>query len=138
MLANAGIPVGVMMAPIVPGLTDHEIPAVLQAAADAGARSAAYIALRLPLVVAPLFEDWLTRHFADRKEKVLNRIRSMRGGKLYDPRFGTRMRGQGIWAEQLKLMFETAKRRAGLDKRVMPRASTEAFRRPGESQLKLW
>jgi DNA repair photolyase len=138
MLAKAAIPVSVMMAPIVPGLTDHEIPAVLQAAADAGAMGAAYVPLRLPLAVAPLFENWLARHFPDRKEKVLNRIRSLRGGKLNDPNFNSRMRGEGIWAEQLKVLFESAKRRSGLDQRQMPELSLNAFRNAGEKQMKLW
>jgi len=137
-LAKAGIPVGMMMGPIIPGLTDHEIPAVLQAAADAGAMGAAYITLRLPFAVAGLFEDWLTRHFPDRREKVLNRIRSLRGGKLNDPNFGSRMRGQGIWADQLKMMFDTAKRKAGFDQRKMPKLSIESFRNAGEKQLSLW
>jgi DNA repair photolyase len=137
-LANAGIPVGVLMAPIVPGLTDHEIPNVLKAAADAGALSARYIPLRLPFAVAPLFEDWLDRHFPDRKEKVLNRIRSLRGGKLNDPNFISRMKGQGIWAQQLKMMFEAARRRAGFDQRAMPALSTDAFVRAGDPQLRLF
>jgi DNA repair photolyase len=137
-LSKAGIPVGIMMAPIVPGLTDHEIPAVLQAAAGAGAQSAGYVTLRLPFAVAPLFEDWLTRHFPDRKEKILNRIRSLRGGKLNDPNFNTRMRGQGIWADQLKMMFETARRKAGLDERMMPKLSTAAFRNVQQKQMMLW
>lgn len=137
-LANAGIPVGVLMAPIIPGLTDHEIPSLLQAAGDAGARSVGYIPLRLPFAVAPLFEDWLERHFPDRKEKVLNRVRSLRGGKLNDPNFGSRMRGQGIWADQLKMMFRTAKRKAGFDQRSMPRLSTAAFVNASEKQFRLW
>jgi DNA repair photolyase len=137
-LSRAGVAVGVMMAPIIPGLNDHEIPAVLQAAADAGALCASYTTLRLPWAVAPLFEDWLDRHFPDRKEKVLNRIRSLRGGKLNDPNFGTRMRGQGIWADQIKIMFETAKRKAGFDQRRMSVLSAGAFRNAAEKQMKLW
>ncbi len=138
MLANAGIPVGVLMAPIVPGLTDHEIPNVLKSAADAGAQAAGYVMLRLPFAVAGLFEDWLERYFPDRKEKVLNRIRSVRGGRLNDPGFNTRMRGQGIWADQLNMMFNMAKKRAGFDERKMQTMSTAAFRNPGEKQMKLW
>jgi DNA repair photolyase len=137
-LANAGVPVGVLMAPIVPGLTDHEIPAVLKSAADAGALTAGYVPLRLPLAVAGLFEDWLGRYFPDRKEKVLNRVRSLRGGKLNDPNFNTRMRGQGIWADQLTMMFETAKRKAGFDDRKMPKVSTAAFVNASEKQMSLW
>jgi DNA repair photolyase len=138
MLATAGIPVGVLMAPIIPGLTDHEIPGVLKAASDAGACAAGYVPLRLPFAVAPLFEDWLGRHFPDRKEKVLNRIRSLRGGKLNDPNFNTRMRGQGIWADQIKAMFAAGKKMAGLDKRTMPTMSTAAFRNVTQKQLSLW
>ena len=138
MLADAGIPVGVLMAPIVPGLTDHEIPSVLKAAADAGACTVGYVPLRLPWTVAGLFEDWLTRHFPDRREKVLNRIRSLRGGKLNDPDFNSRMRGQGIWADQLKMMFETAKRTAGFDQRKMLPMSIASFRNAGQKQMTLW
>ena len=90
-LAAAGIPTGVMVAPVIPGLTEHEIPSILKAAAQAGARSAGYTIVRLPLGVAGLFDDWLGKHFPDRKDKVLDRIRAMRGGRLNDARFGVRM-----------------------------------------------
>ncbi|HUB25730.1 MAG TPA: PA0069 family radical SAM protein [Tepidisphaeraceae bacterium] len=133
-LAAAKIPVGIMMAPIIPGLTDHEIPAVLAAAAEAGAQYAGYTALRLPFAVKDLFADWLDRHFPDRKEKVLNRIRSLRGGKLNDPNFGSRMRGEGVWADQLRSVFALAKRRARLDN-PFPVLSTAAFQK---AQLTLW
>jgi len=136
-LANAGIPVGIMMAPVVPGLTDHEIPAVLKAAKDAGAMTAGYVPLRLPYAVAPLFEDWLARNFPDRKDKVLNRIRSMRDGKLNDGNFNTRMRGSGIFAEQIKAMFEMAKKRVGMTDKG-PSLSTAEFRRPAGPQMELW
>src|SRR5439155_5868655 len=98
-LRKAGVPVGVMVAPVIPGLTDHEAPAILRAAADAGAMAAYYVVLRLPLGVKDLFADWLDRHFPGRGEKVLGRIRGARGGRLNDPRFGSRMRGEGPWAE---------------------------------------
>lgn len=131
MLASAGIPVGVMIAPIIPGLTDHEMSDILHAAASAGARFAGSVPVRLPLAVAPLFENWLERHYPDRKDKVLNRIRSMRGGKLNDSNFGSRMKGQGIFAEQISTMFKLAVRKAGLDN-PFPPLSTEHFRRvPG-------
>src|SRR5438876_476982 len=107
-LSQARIPVGVLVAPVIPALNDHELPALLAAAAKAGAKSAGYVALRLPYAVAPLFEDWLTRHFPDRKEKVLNRIRAIRGGKLNDPKFGSRMEGEGIYAKQIAKMFDVA------------------------------
>ena len=137
LLTDAGIPVNVMVAPIIPGITDHEVPAILAAVAAAGAVSAAYVPLRLPWGVAPLFEDWLTRHFPDRKEKVLNRIRAMRGGKLNDPNFGTRMTGEGIFAEQMAKMFEVASRRAGLPKGEI-HLSTAAFRRPAGQQMEMF
>ena len=135
-LHEAGVPVGVMLAPMIPGLNDHEMPNILAAAAAAGAQSAGLVPLRLPFAVKDIFSDWLTRHFPDRKENVLNRIRSLRGGKLNQADFGARMRGQGIWAEQLQQMFHVATRRAGLNQRDY-QLSTEHFRRPGETQLRL-
>jgi DNA repair photolyase len=94
-LAGAGIPTGVIVGPVIPGLTDHELPAILAAAAGAGATQASTIVMRLPHGLAPLFEEWLDAHYPDRKRKVLNRIRSLRGGKLNDPRYGTRQTGEG-------------------------------------------
>jgi DNA repair photolyase len=136
-LAQAGVPVGVLVAPVIPGLTDHEIPAVLAAAAQAGAQFAGFIVLHLPHAVAPLFEQWLATHFPDRKEKVLNRLRALRGGKLYDNQFGRRMRGEGIFAEQIETLFDVARRKAGIAARG-PELSTAAFRRPGEAQMRLF
>jgi DNA repair photolyase len=135
-LAQAGVHVGVLMAPIIPGLTDHEIPAVLAAAAEAGAKFAGHVTLRLPHAVAPLFEQWLQTHFPDRKEKVLNRLRAMRGGKLYDSQFGQRMRGEGIFADQIDKLFDVARRKVGIVERGVG-LSTEHFRRPGGAQLQL-
>jgi len=129
-LASAGIPTGVMVAPVVPGLTDHEIPAILDACARAGAVTCGYVPLRLPFAVAPLFEQWVENCFPDRRNKILNRIRSLRGGKLNDANFHTRMRGEGEFASQMKNMFEIARRKAGLDK-PCPELSTEHFKRPG-------
>jgi DNA repair photolyase len=127
-LHAAGIPVGIMVAPIIPGITDHEVPAILGACGKAGAQFAGYVVLRLPWAVAPLFERWLDENFPDRKEKVLGRVRSMRGGeKLYDSRWGKRQEGEGIFAEQIGAMFDVAKRRAGIGGR--PVLSTSAFRR---------
>ena len=136
-LHAAGIPVGVMVAPIIPGITDHEVPAILEACGKAGAQFAAYVILRLPWAVAPLFERWLDEHFPERKEKVLGRIRHMRGGgeKLYDSRWTIRQTGEGIFAEQIEAMFDVARRRAGIKGR--PALSTAAFRRPNE-QLPLF
>ena len=129
-LAKAGVPVRVMVAPVVPGLTDHEMPRILQAAADAGARYATYVMLRLPYAVAPLWEAWLERHFPDRKEKVLQRIRSMRDGKLYKAAFGERGRGTGFFADQTSGLFQVSARKAGLASSSPP-LSTDAFMRPG-------
>lgn len=128
-LTEAGVPTGVMVGPVIPGLTDHEIPAILEAAAAAGATTASYIMLRLPHGVKELFADWLERNFPDRKVKVLGRIREIRSGRLNDPEFGSRMRGDGPYAEQVRSMFEVTARRLGLDRRGEP-LSTEAFRRP--------
>jgi DNA repair photolyase len=113
-LTDAGIPVGVLVAPVIPGLTDHEAPAILAAAADAGARTAGYVTLRLPFAVKDLFADWLGRHFPDRKERVLGRLRAARRGKLNDSTFGRRMRGDGEWADVFSRMFKLHRRRLGL------------------------
>lgn len=136
-LASAGIPVGVMVAPVIPGLTDHELPAILAAAAGAGATFAGYIPVRLPLAVAPLFERWLDQHVPLKKEKVLHRIRAMRGGRLNDPRFGSRMKGEGVFAQQLAQLFNVVCRKAGLAKSG-PELSTAAFRRVPDRQLNLF
>jgi len=136
-LAAAGVPVGVMVAPVIPGLTDHEMPNILAAATGAGAKFAGYVTLRLPHAVAPLFAQWLATHFPDRKEKVLNRLRSLRGGKLYDTQFGQRMTGTGIFAVQIEQMFRVACRRSGIADNH-PQLSTAAFRRPGGRQLGLF
>jgi DNA repair photolyase len=135
-LSQAGIPVGVLVAPIIPTLNEPEIFAVLQAAKQSGAQWAGMEILRLPLNVAPLFEQWLATHFPEKKEKVLNRIRALRDGKLNDPRFGTRMRGEGIFAEQIAQMFHVSRRRVGIPEEGPP-ISTVSFRRPGGTQLPL-
>jgi DNA repair photolyase len=136
MLADAGVPVGVMVAPVIPGLTDHELPAILAAAADAGATRAGFVTLRLPHAVKDVFLQWLEDHEPGKKERVLSRLRELHGGKLYNATFGDRMRGQGIFAEQIAQMFEVASRRAGLQ-RHHPELSTAHFRRPGGTQLEL-
>jgi DNA repair photolyase len=128
-LAKAGVPVNVMVAPVIPGLTDHEMPAILEAAASAGARDASWVLLRLPYAVKDLFEDWLGRHFPERRDKVLSRIREMRDGKLNVAGFGERMRGKGEFAAQIGALFHAARRKAGLP-RDLPVLSTAAFRRP--------
>ena len=130
-LSAAGIPCAVNVAPVVPGLTDHELPAILAAAKEAGASSARYMFVRLPFAVKDLFQEWLVEHYPERKDKVLARIRALRGGKLNDSRFGKRFSGEGVFAEQLQQLFETTCRRLEL-KSSGPELSTEAFRRPGQ------
>ena len=136
-LTQAGVPAGVLVAPVIPGLTDHEIPSIIAAAAQAGAGHAGYVMLRLPHAVGPLFEQWLAQHFPERKDKVLHRIRAMRGGRLNDPRFMARMKGEGIFAEQIAALFALACRKAGIDGRG-PQLSTTAFRVPSDTQLSLF
>ena len=132
-LAEHDVPVGVMIGPIIPGLTEHELPNILRAAADAGAGHASRVLLRLPHGVGPLFETWLREAVPDRCDKVLNRLRSLGGGKLYDSRYGFRQRGQGVYAKQLDGWFEVARRRAGLAERG-PELSTRHFRVPGRAE----
>jgi DNA repair photolyase len=136
-LAQAGIPVGYLQAPMIPGLTDSEAPAVAEAAAKAGARFAGYVALRLPYAVKELFENWLHQYYPNKKEKILNRLRAIRGGKLNDPNFHSRMKGEGIFAEQMAELFRLACKKAGIVDRRPP-LSTEHFRRPSISQLDLF
>lgn len=116
-LSNAGIPTSVMVAPILPGLTDSEIERILDAAKAAGAQDAGYVLLRLPLEVSPIFKDWLLRHYPDRYRHVMSLIRSMRDGKDYDSEWGKRMRGTGPYAWQIGRRFEIAARRLGLNAR---------------------
>src|SRR5688572_726141 len=131
-LHNAGIPVGVMLAPMIPGLTDHEIPAILDAAVKAGAQYAGFVPVRLPFAVKDLFEKWIELHFPDRKDKVLNRIRAMRGGKLNDPNFGSRMSGEGLFADQMASLFAVAARKVGVAGRRLD-LSVAAFRVPAST-----
>ena len=136
-LAEAGVPVGVHIAPVVPGLTDEELPAILQAAADAGAQAAGYQILRLPGAVENLFVDWLETHFPHRTDRVLRRVRSLREGKLNETAFGDRMRGHGIWADTYRQLFQAAVRKTGLDGSLPP-LSTDAFRRLKGGQRSLF
>lgn len=125
-LTAAGIPVRAMLAPVVPGLTDHELEPLLEAVAQAGAQAASFIALRLPLEVSSLFQDWLARHYPDRAAKVMGRVRDLHGGRDYDPEFGKRMRGEGIWANLMDRRFAVATARLGLN-RKMPPLRTDLF-----------
>ncbi len=135
-LAAAGVPVGVMVAPIVPGLTDHEVPAILEAAAAAGARTAGRTVVRLPYGVKDLFSEWLAVHFPDRRDKLLNRLREMRGGQLNDSTFGRRMTGDGEFARAIHAMFDLHRRRLGLTQKIT--LSTACFRRPSGQQPSLF
>jgi DNA repair photolyase len=127
-LRSAGIPTGVMVAPIIPGLTDHEVPRIVNACAKAGAQFASYTIVRLPWAVAPLFEHWLEEHFPDRKEKVLGRIRDLRGSRLNNSQWHTRMTGEGIFAEQIASMFAVSCRRNRMSAR--PKLSCTSFQKP--------
>lgn len=113
-LAQAGVPVGVSVSPIIPFINEPELERILEAAAEAGASSAFSIPVRLPWEVNPLFQDWLQRHFPDRAERVMARIRDMRGGKDNDARFGTRMTGEGLWADLLRARLRRAAAKHGL------------------------
>lgn len=128
-LALANVPVGVMVAPVIPGLTDHEMPHILKAAADAGAGWAGRVLLRLPHGLRELWDDWLRTHAPERRDKVLHRLRALHAGRLYDPSWRRRQRGTGVFAEQIEGLFELARRRAGLAAEG-PELSAAAFRRP--------
>lgn len=137
-LASAGIPVTVMVAPVVPGLNDRETPHILEAAADAGATNAAFILLRLPHQNRELFDDWLEHEFPDRREHVLSLMRSAHGGDLYDSSFGKRQRGSGAYAKQIGYTFRLFARRYGLD-RPTPPYNTTLLRKPAvDNQLPLF
>ena len=137
LLSKAGVRVGVNVAPVIPGLTDHEMLSIIDAAVKAGAHFAGYTAVRLPYGVKDLFEQWLDVHAPGKKEKVLNRIRSMRDGKLNDATWEQRMSGTGIFAEQIAQMFAVACRKTGLADVDRFELSTESFRRPLGPQLGL-
>jgi DNA repair photolyase len=132
-LSAAGIPVGIMFAPVVPAINDHELEGVLEKAAAAGAKSAGYLLLRLPGEVKDLFYEWLLVHYPERANRVRSRIREMRGGRDYDSRFGHRMRGQGPWADLLRRRFEEACRRHGLERGRGPPLTTALFRPPNRA-----
>lgn len=136
-LAENGIPVTVLVAPVIPGLTDHEIPRIIEKAVDAGAQKAGYVMLRLPYGVADLFQHWLEQHFPDKKGKILNRIRAIRSGKLYSSVFHERMRGEGIFANQVDKLFEISCRKTGIAGNKI-HLSSDAFHRLDTGQLKLF
>ncbi|MGR8932541.1 MAG: PA0069 family radical SAM protein [Gammaproteobacteria bacterium] len=128
-LSEAGIPVGVMVAPLIPVLTDHELEAIVTVAHDAGARNAAYILLRLPLEVAGLFEEWLQHHYPLKAEHIMNRIRDSRGGKTYDAAFHQRLTGTGSYADLIQQRFRLISKKLGMDK-PLPALRDDLFRRP--------
>ncbi len=136
-LTDAGAPAGVMVAPVIPGLTDEEVPAILSAARDAGARSAGYQLLRLPLTVRPIFLEWLQREAPEKYQRVEARIRDTREGKLNDVEFGKRMRGSGAYAEQIAQTFRVFARRHSLDRRTPPLDCSQ-FRPPRTSNGQGW
>ncbi|HSX64405.1 MAG TPA: radical SAM protein, partial [Pseudoxanthomonas sp.] len=129
-LHAAGVPVGVMFAPVIPWVNDSELEAVLEAARDAGAQSAGYVLLRLPHEVAPLFRDWLRTHLPDRAEHVMSTVQQLRGGKDYDSTFGKRMRGEGVYADLLARRFELARKRLGYAQRRLPALDCSRFIAP--------
>jgi len=130
-LTDAGVPVSILLAPLIPGLNDEQIPAILEAAAERGAVGANYVLLRLPGPVEEIFVDWVEEHFPDRKTRILGRLRELRGGTLNDTEFGRRMRGEGEWASVFQQLFRNARASAGLDG-GRPPLSTDQFRRlPG-------
>ncbi len=138
-LAAAGVPVRVMVAPVVPALTDHELERILEAARDAGAKTASFVALRLPREVSPLFQEWLAEHEPGRAAHVMARVREMHGGQDYDANWGTRMTGQGLFAELLRCRFDLACARLGLNRERVP-LRTDLFQPPPQKgeQLSLF
>lgn len=137
LLADAGVPTRVMVSPVIPGLTDHELPAILAAAGAAGARSAGFLLLRLPLTVKPVFLDWLERTQPTHKDRILARIRDTRGGRLSDAEFGRRHTGEGEYAEQLRQTFRLFATKQGLD-RPLPPLDTSQFQRPQPTTGQQW
>jgi DNA repair photolyase len=128
-LVSAGVPVGVSVSPVIPFLNEPELERILEAAAAAGASRAFSIVLRLPWEVGPLFQQWLQQHYPDRAARVMARVREMRGGRDNDARFGSRMRGQGLWAELLRQRFDKACARLGLNRERIE-LDLSRFRRP--------
>jgi DNA repair photolyase len=135
-LAEAGVPVSVAIAPVIPGITDHELEAIVEAAAEAGAQGVFYLPVRLPHEVAPLFRAWLDEHFPERAAKVMGIIRDMRGGKDNDPNWFTRMQGFGPWAALLRSRFERAVKTHGLNQEKRP-LRCDLFEPPQGPQLRL-
>ncbi|HWF43454.1 MAG TPA: PA0069 family radical SAM protein [Candidatus Kapabacteria bacterium] len=133
-LSEAGVPTGVMIGPVIPGLNDEEIPSILEAARNAGAKSAGYNMVRLPYAVRPIFEEWLTRNVPLEAKKIMARIQMVRDGKMNDPEFGSRMRGTGAYADYVRELFKKTCKRLGLNQE-RSNMTAEHFRRPGEMTL---
>jgi DNA repair photolyase len=136
-LADAGIPTLVSIAPVIPAITDHEIEHIVERAAESGARAVTFLPVRLPYEVAPLFKAWLDQHFPDRAGKVMSIIKSIRDGKENDPRFFTRMRGSGPWADLIRTRFQIAVRKNGLNQERV-RVRSDLFRPPRGAQGELF
>ncbi|OAN92394.1 DNA repair photolyase [Marinobacter sp. EhC06] len=137
-LSEAGIPTGIILGPVIPFINDHEIESILEAAAEAGATQASWIMLRLPHELDELFQDWLHRHFPQRAEHVMNRMRDLRGGKSYDATFGRRMTGTGPYSDLIRQRFTKKSRRLGLNLHEVEPLRNDLFRRPGGEQMPLW
>ncbi len=137
-LSDAGVPTGIILGPVIPFINDQEIEALLEAAAAAGAIRASWIMLRLPLELDELFQDWLQRHFPQRAEHVMNRIRDLRGGKSYDAAFGRRMTGIGPYADLIRQRFTKKATRLGLNLHEAEPLRSDLFRRPAGEQMGLW
>src|SRR5690606_37401831 len=135
-LSQAGIPTGVIVAPVIPALTDHDLEKILFTAKDAGAKDAAYVVLRLPREVADLFDEWLAAHYPLKHAHVMNLVRQLRGGKLYDSDFRTRMKGTGVFAQLLEQRFRKACAKAGLNQ-TRHRLETTLFSRPSSAPPQL-
>ena len=134
-LSQAGVPVGVLVAPIIPGLNHHEIPEILKLSSENGARSAGYTVVRLNGEIADIFRDWILKSYPDRMDKVLNQIEDLHGGSLEDRRFGKRMSGEGQYAKIIKQLFQVSKTKYFKSSNVWNSLSTEHFRRQGNWSL---
>ncbi len=132
-LRAAGVPTGVLVAPVVPAITDHEVEAIVAAVAEAGAQSVGYVMLRLPLELKSMFADWLRVHYPDRAGRVMSLVHDMRGGRAYDSTWGLRQTGTGVYADMIRRRFEVARRRHGLGERDLPAPRCDLFRPPDDS-----
>jgi DNA repair photolyase len=130
-LAKANVPVGVMVGPIIPGLNDNEVPQILKRASEAGAKWVAHTILRLPYAVAPIFQDWIEKNFPEKANRVMTRIRMIRGGKLNDPNWGTRMTGTGAYADYMHQLIDALSKKYKMQEPRVP-LSTHLFRRSGD------